>query len=98
MGCLRVNVNDRGGIVLDAAIVERGADGAFEQVAAMLSSIPHAICDDGCEGVDSPELIIGDLQHEDRAQRLPDRQEIVIRGLSLKGGKGMCVCVDLVSS
>ena len=88
VGRLRVNANDRGGIVLDAAVVEREADGAFEQVAAMLSGVPHTIRDDGHEGVDSPKLIVGDL-HEDREKRLPDRQEIVVRGLSFEGGKGI---------
>ncbi len=57
VGRLRANANDRGGIVLDAAVVEQEADGAFERVAAMLSGVPHAIRDDGREGVDSPELM-----------------------------------------
>ena len=48
---LRTNANSRGGIVLDAAVVEREADGAFERIAAMFSGIPHAIHDDGREGV-----------------------------------------------
>ena len=88
VGRLRANANDRGGIVRDAAVVEREADGAFERVAAMVGSVPHAIRDDGCEGVDAPQLIIGDL-HEDWEQRLPDRQEIVVRGLSLEGVKSI---------
>ena len=40
--------------------------------------------DDGGEGVDAPELIAGDL-HEDGEQRLPDRQELVVRGVSFEG-------------
>ena len=88
MGRLRVNANDRGGIVLDAAVVEREADGALEGVAAMLSGVLHAIRDEGREGVDSPKMILGDL-HEDREKRLPDRQEIVVHGLSFKGRKGI---------
>ena len=47
VGRLRANANDRGGNVRDASVVEREADGAFELVAAMVGSIPHAICDDG---------------------------------------------------
>ena len=42
VGRLCMNTNYRGGIVLDAAVVEREADGAFERVAAMLSGVPHA--------------------------------------------------------
>ncbi len=71
MGRLRANANDRGGIVLDAAVVVREVDGALEGVAAMLDGIPHAIRDEGREGVDSPELIVWDL-HEDQEKRLLD--------------------------
>ena len=88
VGHLRANANDRGGIVLDASVVEREADRASERVAAMVGSVPHTIGDDGSEGVDAPELIVGDL-HEDGEQRLPDRQEIVVRGLSLEGRKSI---------
>jgi hypothetical protein len=54
----------------------------------MVGGVPHAIRDDGCEGVDPPELIVGDL-HEDWKERLPDREEIVIGGLFLEGGEGI---------
>jgi hypothetical protein len=50
----------------------------------MVGSVPHAIRDDGGEGVDAPQLIVGDL-HQDGEKRLADRQEIVVRGLSLEG-------------
>jgi hypothetical protein len=33
-------------------------------------------------------LIVGDL-HQDGEKRLPDRQEIVVRGLSLEGRKSI---------
>ena len=88
MGRLPANANDRGGIVFDARVVERETDGAFEGVAAMFGGIPHVVRDEGREQVDSPELIVGDL-HEDREERLPDRQEIVVRGLSFDGRKGI---------
>ncbi len=60
----------------------------FEGVATMLGGIPHVVCDEGRERVDSPELIVGYL-HEDREELLPDRQEIVVRGLSFDGRKGI---------
>ena len=88
MGRLRANANDRGGIVFDARVVERETDGAFEGIAAMFGGVPHVVRDEGRERVDSPELIVGDL-HEDREERLPDRQEIVVRGLSFDGRKGI---------
>ncbi len=88
MGRLRANANDRGGIVFNARVVERETDGAFEGVAAMFGGVPHVVCDKGCEGVDSPELIVRDL-HEDREESLPDRQEIVVCGLSFDRRKGI---------
>jgi hypothetical protein len=88
VGHLRTNANNRGGVIRNVAVIEREADGASECVAAMVCSVPHTIRDDGSEGVDAPQLIIGDL-HEDWEERLPDRQEIVIHGLSLKGGEGI---------
>ena len=48
----------------------------------------HACLDDGREGVDAPQKIIGDLR-EDREYCLPDRQEIVVRWLALEGGEGI---------
>jgi hypothetical protein len=54
----------------------------------MLSGVPRILRDKGREGVDSPKLIVGDL-HEDREERLPDRQEIVFCGLSFEGRKGI---------
>ena len=88
MGRLCANGKDRGGIVLDAAVLEREADRALEGVAAILSGIPHTLCDEGHEEGDSLELIVGDL-HEDQEERLLDGQEIVVRGLSFNGRKGI---------
>ncbi len=88
MGRLRANANNHGGIVLDAGVVERETDRALEGVATMFGGVPHVIHNVGRKGVDSPKLIIEDL-HKDREVRLPDRQEIVIHGLSFDGRKGI---------
>ncbi len=88
MGCFRSNVNDRGGIVRDATVVERQSDGAFERIAAMVGGVSHCIRQDGREGVDSPKLVVGDL-HQDWEERLPDQEEIVIRWLPLDGGEAI---------
>ena len=65
VGRLRSYTNDCGGVVRDAAVVEWEAGGGFERVTAMVGGVPHTIHDDGREGVDSPQKIVGDL-HEDR--------------------------------
>ncbi len=88
MGHFRSNANNRGGIVRNATIVERQSDGAFERIAAMVGGLCHCIRQDGRERVDPLELVAGDL-HQDREERLPDREEIVIRWLPLDGGEAI---------
>jgi hypothetical protein len=82
------NTNDSGGVVRDVTIIERQSDGAFERIAAMVGSLRHCIPQDGCERVDPPELVVGDL-HQDREERLPDREEIVICRLPLNEGEAI---------
>ena len=60
---------------------------AIKFTAAMVGGIPHRVCKDCCEGVD-PELILGDF-HEDWEERFPDHCEVIVRGLSIEGGKGL---------
>ncbi len=65
------NANNRGGVVCDVTVIEWQSDGAFERIAAMVSGVRHCIQQDGREGVDPPELVVGDL-HQDREEHLPD--------------------------
>ena len=85
------DANDRRGIVGDAGVVKWEADGAAEVCASMVGGVLRGIHEYSRERVDPPQLIVGDL-HEDGEERLPDREEIVVRGLSLDGGEGVCVC------
>jgi hypothetical protein len=71
VGCFRLNANNRGGIVREFTVIEGQSDEAFECVAAMVGGVWHCITQDGCEGVDPPELVVGDL-HQDREERLPN--------------------------
>ncbi len=71
MGSLGLGVDNQGGIVGDATVIEGETNGAFERHATMLGGIPCCLCADPCEGVDTPELVIGDF-HQDGKQRLPD--------------------------
>ncbi len=88
VGRFRLNVNNRGGIVRDVIVIERQSDRAFECIAAMVGGVHHCIQQDGCEGVDPPKLVVGDL-HQDREERLPDQEEIVICRLPLEGGEAI---------
>ncbi len=71
VGRFRSNANNRGGIVCDVTVIEGQSDGAFERIAAMVGGVRHCITQDGCEGVDPPELVIGDL-HQDQEEHLPN--------------------------
>ncbi len=62
--------NDRG-IIGNAAIVERQAGGTAEGGTTMVGGIPRGICEDGCEGMNPPQLIVGD-HHEEGEDRLSD--------------------------
>ncbi len=88
VGRFRSNANNRGGIIRNVTVIEGQSDGAFERIAAMVGGVRHCITQDGREGVDPPELVVGDL-HQDREERLPDREEIVICRLPLDGGEAI---------
>ncbi len=64
------------------------SDGAFECIAAMVGGVRHCICQDGREGVEPPELVVGDL-HQNWEEGLLDQEEIVIRWLPLDGGEAI---------
>ena len=85
MGRLCANANNRGGIVLDAAIIVRGADRTLEGVSAMLSGVPHAIRDEGREGVDSPKLIVGNLMRIGRSLFRINRRSLSVGFPSREG-------------
>ncbi len=54
----------------------------------MVGGVPPWDREDSREGVDPPELIVGDF-HQNWEQGFPYRGEIVIRGLSVEGGKSL---------
>ncbi len=82
------NANKHGGVVRDVTVIEWQLDGAFERIATMVGSVRHCIQQDGREGVDPPELVVGDL-HQDQEEHLPDREDIVICWLPLDGGEAI---------
>ncbi len=63
MGQFCTDVNNCGGIIGDGAVVKRQADGTVEG-SAIVAGIPCRIYEEAHEGMDPPELIVGDL-HED---------------------------------
>jgi hypothetical protein len=63
VGQFRMDANDCGGIIGNAAVVERQADGT-DKGGTMVGGIPCRIREEDREGMDPPECIIGDL-HED---------------------------------
>jgi hypothetical protein len=70
VGQFHVDTNGRDGITGDGVVVERQADGT-DKGGTMVGGIPCRIREEAHEGMDLPELIVGDL-HEDGELRLPD--------------------------
>ena len=54
----------------------------------MVGSVPPWVREDCREGVDPPNLIVGDF-HQNWEEGFPYCGEVVIRGLSVEGGKGL---------
>ncbi len=54
----------------------------------MVGGVPPWFCEDCREGVNPPELIVGDF-HQNREEGFLYRGEVVVRGLSFEGGKGI---------
>ena len=81
-----MDVDNRGGIVGDAAVVEGETNGAFERLSTMLGGVRHHLREDAREGMDSPKLVVGDF-NQDGEQLLLDQEEIVVRWLSIDGRK-----------
>jgi hypothetical protein len=60
VGRFRADANNRGGIVSNAAVIEKQVDGT-DKGGAMVGGIPCRIREEACEGMDPPKLIVGDL-------------------------------------
>jgi hypothetical protein len=72
VGQLCVDTDYHGGIVGGDVVIERETNGAFERLATMVGGISCGLLvEDGCEGMDAPELVVGDL-HQDGEQYLLD--------------------------
>ncbi len=67
-------------------IVEGEADGMYEFVVAMFGFVLGGLYEDGREGVDSIQLIIGN-DHEEGKKRFPDGKQVVIRWFPFERGK-----------
>jgi hypothetical protein len=63
MGSLRTNVSDCRGIVSDRLVVEWETSRAYE-FGTMVSFVLDSLGEDGCEGVNSIQLVIGDDQEQ----------------------------------
>jgi hypothetical protein len=91
MGRLRSNLDDCRGVVGDVFVAEREAGGTYEFGVAMFGFVLDGVREDGREGMDAIQLVIGN-DHEERQNTLSDGEEIVIRWFPFEGGKGV-VCL-----
>jgi hypothetical protein len=64
MSQFQVDANDHGGIVGNAAVVERQVE-RTDKGGAMVGGIPCRIREEGCEEMDLSKLIVGDLNEDE---------------------------------
>ncbi len=88
MGCFGPDVNDRHGVVVYGCVVEGKAGWAQEYVVAMVGFVLPCFHEDGREGMDSCEKVVGD-DHQEWEDGLSDRQEVVLSWLPFDGGEGV---------
>ncbi len=88
VGQFRSDADDGCGIIGDAAVIERQAGGMAEGGTTMVGGVLCGVHENGREGMNPPQLILGD-HHEEGEDCLPDQKEIIIRWLPLKGGEGI---------
>jgi hypothetical protein len=91
MGRLCTNPDDCRGVVGDVFIVEGEVGGMYKYGVAMFSFVLGGLREDGREGVDSIQLIVGN-DHEERKKRFPDGKQVIISWFPFERGKGV-VCL-----
>jgi len=88
---LCMNTDDCRGIVGDVFIVEGEAEGLYKFGVAMVGFVLGGIREDGREGIDSIQLVIGN-DHEERKKRFPDGEQVIVSWFPFERGKGV-VCL-----
>jgi hypothetical protein len=88
VGCFPADSDDGQCIVGNVFVVEWQAAWSNKCLAAMVGGVPPWFHEDCREGVNPPELIVGDF-HQNWEEGFLNCGEVVVRGLSFKGGKGL---------
>jgi hypothetical protein len=87
VGCFLTDSDNGQRIVGNVFVVEQQAAWSNKCLAAMVGSVLPWFHEDCREGVNPPELIVGDF-HQNWEEGFPNCGEVVVRGLSFKGGEG----------
>jgi len=90
MGRLCTNPDNCHGIVGDVFIVEGEAGVAYEFGVAMFSFVLSGLREDGREGMDSIQLIVGN-DHEEGKKRFQDCKQVIISWFPFKRGERWCM-------
>jgi hypothetical protein len=87
VGSLCTNTDDCRGIIGNVFIIE-GEGGSYKFVVAMFSFVLGSICEDGREGMDSIQLVVGD-DHEEGKKCFLDGKKVIVRWFPFERGKGV---------
>jgi hypothetical protein len=85
VGSLLTNLNDCHGVGSDCLVVEWETNQAYK-LGTLVGFVLDSLGEDGCEGVNSIQLVIGD-DHEQWEKGFMDGQEVIIGRLPFKGGE-----------
>ena len=88
VGCFPADSDNGQRIVGNIFIVERQAAWSNKCTAAMVGGVPPWFREDCHEGVNPPELIVGNF-HQNWEEGFLYPGEVVVRGLSFEGGEGL---------
>jgi hypothetical protein len=95
VGSLHANTNNCCGVDSNCLVVEWETSRAYK-FGAMVGFILDSLGEDGCEGANSAQLVVGD-NHEQWEKGFPDGQKVIVGWLPFKGGGGIMGLFEEVS-
>jgi hypothetical protein len=92
LGSLHTNANNCCGVISDCLVVEWETSRAYK-FDTMVGFVLDSLGEDGCKGVNSVQLVVGD-DHEQWEKGFLDGLEVIVGWLPFEGGEDMCVCAS----
>jgi hypothetical protein len=95
IGSLCTNVSNHCGIVGNQLVIEWETSQAYK-LGTMAGFVLDSLGEDGCEGVNPVQLVVGD-DHKKEGKGLPDGKQVIAGQLPFEGGEGVMGLFEEVS-